>query len=118
MELNLRSKNYIRIYVIGALCILLFASASVAAAIYNRRSIEGMTNASPLDAVKSQITALQTTYNKLDNETTSQTNRINANTHILYKILSDAPTQTNSITHANVNMDDPSKTPMKTISMS
>ena len=103
MELNLRSKNYIRIYVIGALCI---------------QSIEGMTNASPLDAVKSQITALQTTYNKLDNETTSQTNRINANTHILYKILSDAPTQTNSITHANVNMDDPSKTPMKTISMS
>jgi hypothetical protein len=36
----------------------------------------------------------------------------------LYKILSDAPAQTNSITHANVNMDDPSKTPMKTISMS
>lgn len=115
MELNLRSKNYILIYIIGALCLLLFASA---AAIYNRRSIEGMTNASPLDAVKSQITALQTTYNKLDNEITSQTNRINANTHILYKILSDAPTQTNSITHANVNMDDPSKTPIKTISMS
>ena len=31
MELNLRSKNYIRIYVIGALCILL-ADAAVAAA--------------------------------------------------------------------------------------
>lgn len=107
MELKLRY-----IFVIGIL---------LAATIYNRINpllMEGMTNATPLDALKSQITALQTTYNKLDNELTSQTNRINANTHILFKILNDAPTQTNSITHANVNMDDPSKTPIKTINMS
>jgi hypothetical protein len=108
------------IFVIGILCILL---AGAGTTIYNNRIPlpflkEGMTNATPLDALKSQITALQTTYNKLDDEITSQTNRINANTHILFKILNDAPTQTNSITHANVNMDDPSKTPMKTINMS
>lgn len=103
------------IFVIGTLCILLIAG--VIYKIYKRR-IEGMANASPLDALRSQITALQTIYNKLDDETTSQTNRINANSHTLFKILNDAPTQTNSITHANVNMDDPSKTPMKTINVS
>jgi hypothetical protein len=104
------------ILVIGIL-ILLLAGAGTIHTIYNSR-IEGMANASPLDALRSQITALQTIYNKLDDENTSQTNRINANSHTLFKILNDAPTQTNSITHANVNMDDPSKTPMKTIKMS
>ena len=82
------------------------------------RVVEGMAATTPLDALKTQINALQTRYDTLDNSITAQTNTITGHSHTLYKILSDAPTQSNNITHANVNMDDPSKTPMKNISMS
>jgi outer membrane murein-binding lipoprotein Lpp len=94
--------------------------ALVAIAMRNgRRVVEGMAAATtPLDALKTQINALQTRYDTLDNSITAQTNTITGHSHTLYKILSDAPTQSNNITHANVNMDDPSKTPMKNISMS
>ena len=77
-----------------------------------------MASATPLDALKAQINALQTTYDTLDNSITAQTNIITGHSHTLYKILSDAPTQSNNITHANVNMADPSQTPVKTIKMS
>lgn len=80
--------------------------------------VEGMATATPLDALKTQINALQTTYDTLDNSITAQTNTITGHSHTLYKILSDAPTQSNNITHANVNMADPSQTPVKTIKMS
>ena len=80
--------------------------------------VEGMASATPLDALKAQINALQTTYDTLDNSITAQTNIITGHSHTLYKILSDAPTQSNNITHANVNMADPSQTPVKTIKMS
>ena len=113
----MHSGSLIRNIVIGVLCIL------IAGAIYRRTVVEGMVSASatatPMDALRNQITALQTTYDKLDNAITSQTNTINGNSQMLYKIMSDAPTQSNNITHANVNMDDPSKTPIKkTINMS
>lgn len=80
--------------------------------------MEGMSATTPLDALKAQINALQTTYDTLDNSITAQTNIITGHSHTLYKILSDAPTQSNNITHANVNMADPSQTPVKTIKMS
>jgi len=81
--------------------------------------VEGMSaTTTPLDALKAQINALQTTYDTLDNSITAQTNIITGHSHTLYKILSDAPTQSNNITHANVNMADPSQTPVKTIKMS
>jgi hypothetical protein len=104
----------------GVIIVILFLLIAVLTK-NGSRFVEGMTTAttSPMDALRNQMTALQTTYDKLDNAITSQTNTINGNSQMLYKIMSDAPTQSNNITHANVNMDDPSKTPIKkTINMS
>jgi hypothetical protein len=113
--LNLSSGTR-NIVIVGAVVV----GMCVAIAMRNgRRVVEGMAAATtPLDALKTQINALQTRYDTLDNSITAQTNTITGHSHTLYKILSDAPTQSNNITHANVNMDDPSKTPMKNISMS
>ena len=86
--------------------------------------LEGMTTASDptLDpdvvAMQSQTAALQTTYDKLQDTVDDQKNRINANSQTLLKVMSDTPNQTNNITHANVNMDDPSKTKIPSIDMS
>jgi hypothetical protein len=85
-----------------------------------------MTTASPADptldpdvvAIQTQTAALQTTYDKLQGTVDDQKNRINANSQTLMKVMSDTPNQTNNITHANVNTDDPSKTKIPSIDMS
>jgi hypothetical protein len=69
-------------------------------------------------AIQSQTAALQTTYDKLQGTVDDQKNRINANSQTLLKVMSDTPNQTNNITHANVNTDDPSKTKIPSIDMS
>jgi len=114
--------------IIGILCIFLVFSLIL---LYRRiklgssfSKIEGMTTASDptLDpavvAIQSQTAALQTTYDKLKGAVDDQKNRINANSQTLMKIMSDTPNQTNNITHANVNTDDPSKTKIPSVDMS
>ena len=114
--------------VIGILCILLVFSLIL---LYRRIKfgssfslLEGMTTASDptLDpdvvAIQTQTAALQTTYDKLQGMVDDQKNRINANSQTLMKVMSDTPNQTNNITHANVNTDDPSKTKIPSIDMS
>jgi hypothetical protein len=114
--------------VIGVLCILLAISL---VALYRRIKfgssfsyLEGMaaSTATTLDpevaAIQSQTATLQTTYANLKDAADGQTNRINANSQMLLKIMNDVPNQTNSITHANVNTDDPSKTKIPSIDMS
>jgi len=114
--------------VIGILCILLAFSLIL---LYRRikfgssfSMLEGMTTASDptLDpdvvAMQTQTATLQTTYDKLQGTVDDQKNRINANSQTLLKVMSDTPNQTNNITHANVNMDDPSKTKIPSIDMS
>jgi hypothetical protein len=114
--------------IIGILCILLAFSLIL---LYRRikfgssfSMLEGMTTASDptLDpdvvAMQSQTAALQTTYDKLQGTVDDQKNRINANSQTLLKVMSDTPNQTNNITHANVNTDDPSKTKIPSIDMS
>jgi len=114
--------------VIGILCIFLAFSLIL---LYRRikfgssfSMLEGMTTASDptLDpdvvAMQTQTATLQTTYDKLQGTVDDQKNRINANSQTLLKVMSDTPNQTNNITHANVNMDDPSKTKIPSIDMS
>ena len=114
--------------IIGILCICLAFSLIL---LYRRIKfgssfsvLEGMTTASDptLDpdvvAIQTQTAALQTTYDKLQSTVDDQKNRINANSQTLLKVMSDTPNQTNNITHANVNMDDPSKTKITSIDMS
>jgi len=111
--------------VIGFLCILLGFSL---VAIYRRIKygssfsvLEGMegtanTTDSAIAEIQSQTAALQTTYDKLTNEATNQKGRIDANSQTLMKALS--PNQSNDITHANIDADDPSKTKIPNIDMS
>ena len=114
--------------VIGILCIFLAFSLIL---LYRRikfgssfSMLEGMTTASDptLDpdvvAMQTQTATLQTTYDKLQGTVDDQKNRINANSQTLMKIMSDTPNQTNNITHANVNTDDPSKTKIPSVDMS
>ena len=82
-----------------------------------RTNLEGMANGSPspalnpeMEDLKKQAEVMQTAYDELKNGIDDQTNRIQGNAQMLLKIMSDTPNQTNSVTHANVNMDDPSKT--------
>ena len=111
--------------IIGILCIFLVFSLIL---LYRRikfgssfSMLEGMTTASDptLDpdvvAMQTQTAALQTTYDKLQGTVDDQKNRINANSQTLLKVMSDTPNQTNNITHANVNTDDPSKTKIPSI---
>jgi hypothetical protein len=63
-----------------------------------------------VEDLKKQVDLMQTTYDQLQNGVEDQTNRIHANAQMLLKVMSDTPNQTNDLTHANVNMDDPSKT--------
>lgn len=111
---------------IGVLCIFLAFSL---VALYRRIKygstvsfIEGMTVPSDLDPevvkIQSQAAALQTTYDALKDKTDDQKNRINANSQMLMKTLNDVPNQTNNLTHANLNTDDPSKTNVPSIDMS
>ena len=96
-----------------ALCILLAGFVFVFGRINN---LEGMANNTPtplnpeMEDLKKQVEVTQSIYDELKNGIDDQTNRIQGNAQILLKIMSDTPNQTNSVTHANVNMDDPSKT--------
>ena len=63
-----------------------------------------------VEDLKKQSEVIQTVYDELQNGIEDQTNRIQANAQMLLTVVSDTPNQTNSVTHANVNMDDPSKT--------
>ena len=117
LPLNLSSGTR-NIVIVGAVVVGAVVVGMCVVALATPRVVEGMAATTPLDALKTQINALQTRYDTLDNSITAQTNTITGHSHTLYKILSDAPTQSNNITHANVNMDDPSKTPTKNITMS
>lgn len=120
------------------ICILCIILAFSLVALYRRIKygssfsfLEGMT-ASPTPSVsttnpdldpdvaktKSQADSLQTVYDKLKDSADDQKNRINANSQMLMKIMNDVPNQTNNLTHANVNMDDPSKTSIPSVDMS
>jgi len=80
--------------------------------------MEGTANTtdSAIAEMQSQTATLQTTYDKLTNEATNQKGRIDANSQTLMKALS--PNQSNDITHANIDTDDPSKTKIPNIDMS
>jgi hypothetical protein len=123
--------------VVAVLCILLGITLIV---LYRRIKhglppslLEGMTAADAADAadaanaadmdpavvnIKKQADALQTMYDQLKQGVDDQTNRINGNSHTLLKAMSDAPSQTNTLTHANINADDPSKTKIPNINVS
>lgn len=120
--------------VIGILCIFLGFSL---VALYRRIKygstfsiLEGMTTSPPsppptnpnLDPdvvqIQTQADALQTTYDKLKDSADDQKNRINANSQMLMKVMNDVPNQTNNLTHANLNTDDPSKTSIPSVDMS
>jgi hypothetical protein len=123
--------------VIGILCIVLVFSlvvlyrrlkygSSFPFSFSNLEGIEGMPTTTPtttdLDPavveLQSQTAAVQTIYDKLTGAATDQKNRIDANSQALLKTMSDTPSQTNNITHANINTDDPSKTKIPSIDMS
>ena len=74
---------------------------------------EGMETArtvTEVEDLKKQAEVMQAVYDQLQTGIDDQTNRIQGNSQMLLNIVRDTPNQTNSITHANVNMDDPSKT--------
>jgi hypothetical protein len=114
--------------IIGILCILLAFSLIV---LYRRIKygssfVEGMTTppspSSSLDPavvdIQSQTASVQIIYDKLKKDIDDQKNRIDANSNTLMSITSRAPDASNSITHADVNTDDPSKTKIPSIDMS
>jgi len=115
---------------IGVLCIFLAFSL---VALYRRIKygssfsfLEGMTSSSDVNPdldpevvnIQAQAAALQTTYDALKDKTDDQKNRINANSQMLMKTMNDVPNQTNNLTHANLNTDDPSKTKIPSVDMS
>ena len=74
---------------------------------------EGMETArtvTEVEDLKKQAEVMQAVYDQLQTGIDDQTNRIQGNSQMLLNIVRNTPNQTNSITHANVNMDDPSKT--------
>lgn len=75
-------------------------------------NLEGMTtNNNPMfEDLKKDFDIMQTTYAQLKNGIDDQKNRTDANAQMLLKVMGDTPNKTNDLTHANVNMDDPSKT--------
>ena len=110
--------------IIGFLCVILLFSLL---ALYRRLRfgfgyVEGMTTGTPVpkldpavEDLKKQVDIMQTAYDELKNGINDQTNRVNGNAQMLMKSMGDAPNQTNNITHANVNTDDPSKTKIPNI---
>jgi hypothetical protein len=79
---------------------------------------EASANSAEVQNIKTQTTVLQTTFDQLKAGVEDQTNRINGNSHSLLNTMSDTPSRTNSVTHANINQDDPSKTKIPQIDMS
>ena len=102
------------------LCILLAVSVSLIVLLLFSAptggvNLEGMVGGGArlnpaVEDLKNQVDLLQTTYDQLTSGVDDQKNRIHGNAQMLLKIMSDTPNQTNDLTHANVNMDDPSKT--------
>lgn len=70
-----------------------------------------------VEDLKKQVDLMQTTYDQLKNGVDDQKNRIHGNAQMLLKAMSDTPNQNNDLTHANVNMDDPSKTKIPKVVM-
>ena len=112
--------------VIVILCIILGFSLILLYRRIQNGLPEGMTTdrdgatstSSDVQSIKKQTTFLQTTFDQLKEGVDDQTNRINGNSHMLLKTMSDTPNQTNSVTHANINPDDPAKTKIPQINMS
>lgn len=85
-------------------------------------NLEGMVTmnggSNPLvEDLKKDFDIMQTTYAQLKNGIDDQKNRTDANAQMLLKVMGDTPEKTNDLTHANVNMDDPSKTRIPKIVM-
>jgi hypothetical protein len=104
--------------VIVILCIVLGFSLVLLYRRIRNGSPEGMTTDRGDQLIKKQTTFLQTTFDKLKAGVDDQTNRINGNSHMLMKTLSDTPNQMNNVTHANINQDDPTKTSIPQINTS
>lgn len=132
---NWISSDTVQKIVIAVLCVLLgFSLVGLYRRImYGFPLLEGMTTdnananatsdaANAMDPevvnIKKQTDALQSMYDQLKQGVDDQTNRINGNSHTLLKTMSDTPNQTNTLTHANINTDDPSKTKIPNINMS
>ena len=120
------SRETIYNIIVGGLCIILVFSLIALyrrvryGYVYGYGYLEGMTNAiiptptpkldPAVEDLKKQVGIMNTVYSNLKNGIDDQTNRVNANAQMLMKSMGDTPNQTNDITHANVNTDDPSKT--------
>jgi hypothetical protein len=112
--------------VIVILCIVLGFSLILLYRRIRNGSPEGMTTdrdgatstSADVQIIKKQTTVLQTTFDQLKAGVDDQTNRINGNSHMLLKTMSDTPGQMNNVTHANINQDDPSKTSIPQINTS
>ena len=112
--------------VIVILCIILGFSLVLLYRRIRNGSPEGMTTdrdgatspSADVQNIKKQTTVLQTTFDQLKAGVDDQTNRINGNSHMMLKTMSDAPSQMNNVTHANINQDDPTKTSIPQINMS
>jgi hypothetical protein len=112
--------------VIVILCIVLGFSLILLYRRIRNGSPEGMTTdrdgatstSADVQSIKKQTTVLQTTFDQLKAGVDDQTNRINGNSHMLLKTMSDTPSQMNNVTHANINQDDPSKTSIPQINTS
>lgn len=103
-----KANMHMPMYVLGAVVII---GIVVLYRWYHETMKEGMVTRNPeVEDLKNQTEVIQTLYDQLKNGIEDQTNRIQANAQTLLKITSDTPNQTNSVTHANVNQDDPSKT--------
>jgi hypothetical protein len=112
--------------VIVILCIILGFSLVLLYRRIRNGSPEGMTTdrdgatspSADVQSIKKQTTVLQTTFDQLKAGVDDQTNRINGNSHMLLKTMSDTPSQMNNVTHANINQDDPTKTSIPQINTS
>jgi len=112
--------------VIVILCIVLGFSLILLYRRIQNGSPEGMTTdregatstSADVQSIKKQTTVLQTTFDQLKAGVDDQTNRINGNSHMLLKTMSDTPSQMNNVTHANINQDDPTKTSIPQINTS
>lgn len=100
-------------HMLGAGLVIMVVMVGIAVGYLTRGMREGMATAgmaTEVEDLKKQSEVIQTVYDELQNGIGDQTNRIQANAQMLLTLVSDTPNQTNSITHANVNADDPSKT--------
>ena len=101
---------------VGIMVMVIMVGIAVGIAVlyagYLKRGMRDITEGmvTEVEDLKKQAEVMQAVYDELQTGIGDQTNRIQANAQMLLTIVSDTPNQTNSITHANVNADDPSKT--------